>query len=169
MVHFDLVPKLTNSIWGEHTIRISDTVWSKVGLTVMLHVHASGYKDALFVAFKEQGGEIPQRAHAQLRVLDNVKIITSLNGWMTNEKMAPWVRCVWGWNVNDVHDLLIVDSTTIQYMHCWLHRTGHVNALMLVHVECAVVILVGDLFQMDHVKREDQASQFRVGSFGLWW
>ena len=38
---------------------------------------------------------------------------------------------------------------------------------LLVSVECTVVISVGDHFQVDYVKKGDQASQFRVGRFGL--
>ena len=113
MIRFDMVPKYTNNVKGERTVRISNTGCSKVGLTVMLSAHASGHKDAALVVFKERRGEIPQRVRAQLILPDNVRISASPNGWMTNEKMAEWLRRIWRRNTDDVRRLLILDRATI--------------------------------------------------------
>ncbi|KAG0443668.1 hypothetical protein HPB47_014658 [Ixodes persulcatus] len=99
MVRMVTAANRTNKLVGTSTVRTANTACARQGFTVALAACTSGHKLPAFVILKEQV---------------NVSVTALRNGWMTSEKFLEWLERIWGTNVDDVRQLLVLDNTPIQ-------------------------------------------------------
>ncbi|KAG0416579.1 hypothetical protein HPB47_006297, partial [Ixodes persulcatus] len=90
MVRMDTAANRTNKLAGASTDRIANTGCARQGFTVALSACTSGHK-------------LPAVCHTE----------RARNGWMTSEKFLEWLERIWGPNLDDVRQLLVLDQEPI--------------------------------------------------------
>ena len=107
-LRFDSPPSRTNSLRGQHTIRIATTGAEKKGFTVALCAYADGTKLPAMMILKEKNGVLGPRVKANLRLPTNVVVAASPNGWMTRSVLHSWFRRV------------TLYSSVVSVCWCWI-------------------------------------------------
>lgn len=58
-------------------------------------------------------GKIPINLYGTLKILENVKVTGTTNGWMNSEKLSTWISRIWRPDEDDVSCLLTLDKAQI--------------------------------------------------------
>ena len=88
-VFFDMPSNYTINEKGAKEVRLRTTGGEKMRMTVMLAITADGRKLPPYIIFKRK--TIPKGE----RFPKGAVIRAQEKGWMTNELMVDWIRCVW--------------------------------------------------------------------------
>ncbi|KAG0419434.1 hypothetical protein HPB47_004117 [Ixodes persulcatus] len=132
MVRMDTAANRTNKLAGTSTVRTANTACARQGFTVALAACASGHKLPAFVILKEQV---------------NVSVTALRNGWMTSEKFLEWLERIWGPNVDDVRQLLVLDQAPIHKTQAAKDTIQERNTnLVYVPAGCTSLPQPGDVF-----------------------
>ena len=103
---FDLPRQTTVAVKGSKTINVSSTGHEKDRFTVMLSCTADGRKLPPYVVFKRK--TMPKE-----KLPNGVIVRVHPKGWMNEELVDDWLRCVWGRRVAGLtrrRSLLVLDA-----------------------------------------------------------